>query len=441
MKLKITIKIIIFILLFVISLSAVTGVFVTVDRFGLQNITGFYEEPEDSLDAVYIGSSNCFCFWNSLVAWEEYGISVYPYACNSNLFYSTEYLIKEAKKTQPNAVFIVNINSLTDGEVNLKEFRNLIDSMPFSLNKLALIKHLADVGDYSFEDSLEFYLPIIRYHSRWNIISKSDFNTKLDRLKGAGLFDVYLERIEDVSGSYVTTDKKAELVDKLVSSTESLLDYCDEEKVKVVFVTVPQSRGNEYDMSRYNALNELISKRGYPVLDLTEKIDEMDINLSTDYYNGHHTNIHGSIKFTYYLSEYLIKNYGFKDKRQEKAYSSWNDAYKRYAESIAPYVIDFELDSEHRDFTLMAPNNLKASANKSTVTVSWERVSGADGYAVYRRIGNGAWSLINETVKTNYLDTPVNKKNTYYYTVVPYKIVDGEKIYGNYLYNGIKVNV
>ena len=119
MRVRIALKTIIFILIFTVTLTTITGVLVTVDSLGYQNIASFYEEPEGLLDAVYIGSSNCFVFWNSLLAWEEYGISVFPYACNSNLFYSTEYLIKEAKKTQPDALFIVNINSLTDGEVNI----------------------------------------------------------------------------------------------------------------------------------------------------------------------------------------------------------------------------------------------------------------------------------------------------------------------------------
>ena len=437
--LKNALKIIVFILIFTLTLSAVTTVFVTEDSLGYQNIASFYEEPEDSLDAVYIGSSNCFVFWNSLLAWEEYGISVFPYACNNNTFYSTEYLIKEARKTQPDAVYVVNINTLTDGELSLQQFRKIIDCMPFSFNKLALINHLANVADYSFADRLEFYFPIIRYHSRWNEIDESDFSNELNGLKGASVYPPYLKRTEDVTESYVTTDKKATLVDKLVSSTESLLDYCDEENIKVVFVTVPQARGNEYEVSRFNALNAMIEERGYPVLDLNQQIDEMGIDISTDFYNKGHTNIHGSIKLTYYMSEYLIENYGFKDKRDDKNYSEWNTSYEKYAEKISPYVLDFETDAGVRTDALEAPKLwIKEDADKTTLC--WSKIEKATGYVVYRKqSAESAWEKLSETTDVNYAVSMPDGEETHYYTVVPFLEENGNKYYGDYFYQGKKL--
>ena len=98
-------------------------------------MSGIYEEPENSLDAVYIGSSNCYAFWNPNIAWEEYGIAVYPYCCSTQPLLATEYLIKEARKTQPNAVYIVNINTLGDAVSDVVIHR-LLDFMPLSKNKL-----------------------------------------------------------------------------------------------------------------------------------------------------------------------------------------------------------------------------------------------------------------------------------------------------------------
>ena len=439
MKLKNTFKIIAFILVFVVLITSLTGAFVTVDSLGYQCIAGFYEEPEDSLDAVYIGSSNVIEYWNSLFAWEEYGISVYPYACSNNTFYSTEYLIKEARKTQPDAVFVVNTNSVTDGEINLQQFRKIIDCMPFSFNKLALINHLADVGDYSFEDSLEYYLPLIRYHSRWNEIDKSDFSKELNGYKGSSVYTPYFKGIEDVSSSYVATDKKSTLSEKLVSSTESLLDYCDRENVKVVFVTVPQARGKEYDVSRSNALNAMIEERGYPVLDLTERAEEMGIDYATDFYNKRHTNIHGSIKLTYYMSEYLIENYGFKDKRNDKNYSEWNTSYEKYAEKISPYVLDFETDAGVRTDALEAPKLwIKEDADKTTLC--WSKIEKATGYVVYRKqSAESAWEKLSETTDVNYAVSMPDGEETHYYTVVPFLEENGSKYYGDFSYQGIQL--
>ncbi|MEE1026249.1 MAG: hypothetical protein U0L55_04515 [Acutalibacteraceae bacterium] len=437
-KLKILIKSIIFTVIFALILSTVNHTLVKVDDTGYQNISGFYEEPDDTLDAVYVGSSNCFVFWNSLLAWKEYGISVYPYACNSNLFFSTEYLIKEARKTQPNATFIVNINSLNEGEVNLQQMRNLIDNMPFSLNKLALIHHMSNVGDYSFEDRLEFYFPNIRYHSRWSEVTSEDLDMELNGFKGASVYKPYLTISEDVSLSYNTTNEEIALSEKIISSTEGLLDYCDKENVKVLFVTVPQAK-SENEMSRYNALNTMIEGRGYPVLNLNDHMDEMGIDIETDFYNRKHTNIHGSVKFTKYLSEYLIENYNFTDKRKNPDYISWNEAYDEYQGEIASYTLDLERDFELRANDLESPV-IRRYKFTDYASIRWDAVQGAKGYAIYKKAEKtGAWERILTTSDLQCEVSIPSTGNVDYYTIVPFYTKNGETYYGDFLYGGAKI--
>lgn len=438
MKLKILIKSIVFAVLFALILSTVNHALVERDDMGYQNISGFYEEPNNTLDAVYVGSSNCFVFWNSLLAWKEYGISVYPYACNSNLFFSTKYLIKEARKTQPDATFIVNINSLNEGEVNLQQMRNLIDNMPLSLNKLMLIRHMSNIGDYSFEDRLEFYFPNIRYHSRWSEVTSEDLDMELNGLKGASIYKPYLTISEDVSSSYNTTEEETTLSEKIISSTEDLLDYCDKESVKVLFVTVPQAKSDN-EMSRYNALNAMIEKRGYPVLNLNDHMEEMGIDIKTDFYNNKHTNIHGSVKLTKYLSEYLIENYNFTDKRENPDYISWNEAYDEYKEKITPYVLDLEMDFELRANDLEAPV-IRRYKYTDYASIRWDAVQGAEGYAIYKKAEKtGAWERILTTSDLHCEVSIPSTGKVDYYTIVPFYTKNDKTYYGDFLYGGAKI--
>lgn len=440
MKSKKCIKAITFILLFVVSFSFITRI-VTVSSSNMeyQWMSGIYEEPEGSLDAVYLGSSNCYAFWNPNLAWEEYGIAVYPYTCSSQPLIVAEYLIKEARKTQPNAVFVVNINTLGDGSVSDTVMHRLLDFMPLSQNKLELTDYLCDLADLSFSDRLEYYLPIIRYHEKWAELTADNFSTEINDLKGGNAYSWHLGDVKDVSGDYKTSEESLDISEALEQSINSLLDYCDEENVKIVFVTVPRAEAKMETVQKFNTVNKLITDRGYPIIDLMDCPEEVNIDPSTDYYNNTHTNIHGALKLTHYISEYLIENYDFEDKRQDEAYSSWNESYEKYADIIAPYVLDIELDPKHRDFELSAPDNLKVTTDNKAVTVSWDSVQNADGYIVYKQLGNGAWSAINDITDTSYSDTDVKAETVYSYTVVPYKTVDGEKIYGNYLYNGLEV--
>ena len=442
MKYKNHIKAMAFILLLSLSLSFVARV-VTVSAANIeyQWMAGIYEEPEDSLDAVYIGSSNCYAFWNPNLAWEEYGITVYPYTCSSQPLIVAEYLIKEARKTQPDAVYVVNINTLGDGSVSDTVMHRLLDFMPLSKNKLELTDYLCNLADLSFSDRLEYYIPLIRYHDKWAELTADNFSTEINDIKGGNTTSWYLGHVKDVSKDYKTSDESHEISLALEESINSLLDYCDEEDVKIVFVTVPRAEGKLETVQKFNTVNKLITDRGYPIIDLMDCPEAANIDPTTDYYNTTHTNIHGALKLTHYISEYLIENYGFEDKRQDEAYDSWNESYEKYADIIAPYVLDMELDSTHRDFTLCAPNDLRAEAESKAVTVSWESVQNADGYTVYKQVGNGAWSAIKDTSTAKYTDTDVKSETVYSYTVVPYKVVNGKKMYGNYLYNGIEVGL
>lgn len=437
MKQRNGIRAAILLLIFCILLFSLNNVMQWQDEASYQNIAGFYEEPADTLDAVYIGSSNVFVFWNSLLAWREYGIAVYPFASNGNIFFSTEYLIKEARKTQPDALFIVNVNTLTDGAVRDAAITRLTGPMPFSFNKLTLIHHLCELGDYSFEDRMAFYLPIIRFHSRWNELEKRDFGIELNGLKGSQT-DISYGVAVDISENYILTDEVTELSDKIISSTESLLDYCEKENVNVLFVTVPQLRESEEDVVRYNSLNALIEERGYKTLNLMGKTDEIGLDLKDDFYNSHHTNYHGSAKFTYYLSQYLISNYGFEDKRDDERYDSWNTALTGYEAYIPKLLLDIELRPGAYDGGIEAPE-LKTEINGEGVTLSWESVEGAEEYLVYGKNDGACWERLKATSALRY-EIPDPSETKTCYTVVPVYYEEGQCFFGNFNYNGVTVS-
>ncbi len=436
--LKRTIKVVLFMLIFIIILSVVTNILMPLDETGFQSIQSFYEEPENSLDAVYIGSSNCLAFWNPLVSWNKYGIAVSSYASNSNSFYSTKHLIKEARKTQPDALFIVNINTLSE-VIEPRHIRRLVDCMPFSLNKMALINQLSSAGDFSFSDSLEYYFPIIRYHDLWVSAGTSNLNKQTNGLKGAYMEELYLSVSTDVREYYVTTDEQEPLPDKLSDFVNDLLDYCDEENVRVLFVTVPQARGSESDIRRINTVNALIEERGYPVLDLINNIEETELDLATDFYDKRHTNIHGSVKFTTYLSEYLIENYNFTDKRNDDAYESWDISYDKYTDEMSQYLLDFEFTASDRAYSLVSPVLELKTAENETV-LSWNEIEGADGYLVYSKADiDSAWERVAQVAELCYEVLPGQESG--YYTVVPYVIDNGVTYYGNFSYSGIQLTI
>ena len=408
------------------------------DYRSYQSIGGFYLEEEGSLDAIYLGSSNCYAFWSAPVAWHNYGLKVYPYASPSQPFYALEYLIRETRKTQPDAMYIININSVESDDLTPNGIHYLINYMPESENRQALTNHLADLLGYNMIEKLEFRFPWLRMRELWLDRIKNGPVPEPDGLMGASTYEHFLEDSEDITARYLRSDRKKAIPMMLTESVIGLLDYCDEEGIRVLFVSVPRAEESEEALGRINAVRDIIRSHGRDVLDMNPIFAELSLDLTQDYYNDKHTNIHGSVKFTNYLCEYLIGHCGLRN-RQGGNSARWDEAWRRYAEIIAPWTLDIELDSRRRDSALPVPSGLTASAGgEASVRISWEAVPGADGYRVYRKTGKtGAWELLGETSETAFEDTGLRKDETRY-TVAAQRAANGEIYYGNFWYQGVE---
>ncbi len=437
-KSRCIIKSVTFILIFVLLLLCVSRI-MTVDSGNMeyQLMTGIYGEEENSLDAVYLGSSDTYAFWNPLVAFEEYGICVYQYNCSSQPITVAEDLIKEARKTQPDAVYIIPINTLGEDGLYDTVMHRLLDYMPLSTEKLEMTKWMVESEEMSFSESLEYYFPLLRYHSRWDELSGGNFSRWDNNIKNSSTYSTYLSGIEDISKNYKTSDETAEISEFLEGKLDSLLNYLEKENIKAIFVTVPRAEKSLTTVKKFNTVNEIISSRGFSVIDLMEKTDELGIDISTDYYNNTHTNIHGSIKFTNYFSEYLIETFSFEDKRENQNYNSWKEALENYHEKIDPYILDFELDSNSRNYSLSAVEEMSAEVSEKGHLISWKPSANADGYAIYRK-ENNKWSLIGKTDTCSYTDIFISE-DSYIYTVVPYTVSYEGMLYGNFSYTGVPV--
>lgn len=84
--------------------------------------------------------------------------------------------------------------------------------------------------------------------------------------------------------------------------------------------------------------------------------------------------------------------------------------------------------------TKLATPKIKLSTPKSkSIKVSWNKISGAKGYEVYRSTSkHGSFSKIKTTNNLSYTNTKLSKNKTYYYKVKAYKIVNNNKTYSSF---------
>ncbi len=86
--------------------------------------------------------------------------------------------------------------------------------------------------------------------------------------------------------------------------------------------------------------------------------------------------------------------------------------------------------------TRLAPVNFKLSASKGVVTVSWEGVKGADGYAIYYSLDKDMKDMKKIVIKDKKTLTKKVKEleriKIYYFKVRAFRVENGKRVYGTF---------
>ena len=84
------------------------------------------------------------------------------------------------------------------------------------------------------------------------------------------------------------------------------------------------------------------------------------------------------------------------------------------------------------------------SDKTGTVDITWERVTGASGYYIYRKDANGEYKLIYDNIpgsNCTFTDVSLKSGESYTYTVSAFRICTAGYIEGGYTTEGLTVKV
>ena len=73
-----------------------------------------YHEPRNSIDIAYVGSSNAYTSFNTVLAYNMYGFKTSLISFDAQPFDYIKYLIKETEKYQKPKLYIIDIAKLPD---------------------------------------------------------------------------------------------------------------------------------------------------------------------------------------------------------------------------------------------------------------------------------------------------------------------------------------
>ncbi|MCI7302408.1 MAG: hypothetical protein SOR93_07455 [Clostridiales Family XIII bacterium] len=310
-----------------------------------ERFNSFYAEEKDTLDGVYIGSSGVERYWIPAQAWNKYGMAVYGLSSGSQPTVFIKYLMEEALKSQDPELFIIDMRKFSEGAEAVQDLdiRRVTDNMRFSVNRIQATKAVLDYvkagGNIEIdEEDLSYYIPIMKYHSRWDgDLDADDFvhiNPGTDYkgyfgYSGKNAWRAISQPKTSVNTQYTPMAKENEAV------LNDLLDYCDTIEQEVLFVLSPYSMNTEEQAVLNSAIRQ-VEERGYPAINFnTEQMyDTLDFDFDSDLYNTTHTNFAGAMKYTNYLSNYIHDHYKIEDHRGDNMYQSWDESYEILKERV-----------------------------------------------------------------------------------------------------------
>lgn len=289
-------------------------------------IKNFYKEPKNSIDVVYVGSSNAFAHFNTVLAYEEFGFTTGMIASNGQPFQALKHLVEESRKTQKPKVFVIDMANLYyTKEFHEGAIREVNDSLRFSKNKLSLTKELLKQSDIKEKEYVDYYFNFFKYHSSWKYVNYNNFNQTY--LYKGYLFQDSTTKIlpqENYSWNYdiIPMNKTQKRI------VNDLIKYVKKNNLEVIF-TIPIRNYTPELMGNLNDLTKVLEEKQLKIINFNT-INEIGIDYSHDLYNTSHINVWGATKYTRYFANYLKQNYDLPDHRNDKNYETWHKEYERF---------------------------------------------------------------------------------------------------------------
>lgn len=303
-----------------------------------EDIQGF--KNRNDIDVVLLGGSTALRYYNPLQAWKEKGITAYNYATSWGKFDLLKDYIEDSRKTNEAQLYVVNVRTiaLLTPELHEQSLRNWSDSLdPTSLVRVQGINDFVFPREWDYDSLPSFYFDIIKYHSNREALASESQWSFLDPGTIQNLDKGFAPYTENrLYNKLQWGDQRGKLSDLQNSALQKMLDYCDREKIQVLFVCCPFIYSDE-DTGVINTCGDIISQRGYAYLNCNEHVDEMGIDYLTDFNDSNHVNYNGAVKYTRYLTEYMASHFDLTDHRGDPEYSQWDEDYEAFLPTMKKY--------------------------------------------------------------------------------------------------------
>lgn len=259
------------------------------------------EEPENTLDIIFMGDSESYSGFSPLQIWAEYGHTSYVCGTTAQRLCDTYALLQHTFEKQTPKLIVLETNCL---------FRE------------AGITKKTD--DKSLTLAAECF-PIFQYHSRWKTYIPTSLSAKKQVLKERKMKGFRLRKsVTPYTGTlpYMKESNDIKEVEELAQEyLQKIHTLCEKNNAELILVSVPSAKNWNYE--KHNGVQKLADENGLKYLDLN-LVEEIEIDWQTDTKDGgDHLNFNGAKKVTKYIGKYFSEQFRLTDHRTDKKYQKW----------------------------------------------------------------------------------------------------------------------
>lgn len=268
----------------------------------------YYLESDNGIEhqIVFLGDCEAYeCFIPAII-YEECGLTSYVRGSPAARLWQSYYLLLDTLRYEKPDVVVLSVYALCHGEAESEAYNRLaLDGMRTSKIKLDAIK----ASMTEDERLISYIFPILRYHSRWSVLSREDIEYLFERK--AVSHNGYLLRTGSISPD------ESQLPEPLFDSRlpRRSLDYldkiraaCEREGITLVLLKSPTQSAPYYWYDEWEA-----QIRDYAVqygIDYYNLINNEEIAIKgSDYADGVHLNFFGAERTSRYFARVLKNKY------------------------------------------------------------------------------------------------------------------------------------
>lgn len=335
---QVIIKIVSFLIIGIILLYIATSVLIPKwisekDNRMSYIMKGFYQEPKNSLDVVFMGNSDVYRGISPITLWDEYGIASYNYVSAGQRMWTAYYMLVECLNYQTPKLIVLNMDSaFNESQSSESNYRKVFDNMKFSKNKIDAITD--PVYKNSKMKMLGYFFPIYRYHARWSELIDEDFTEAFKNEKFAykGLDMTVATKAYDEKNNYMERDHSKEKIgEKCTKYLNKIVKLCKEKNIKLLLMEVPSADSWSKDLS--DKTMEFAKNNELEFIDLNLYTRELGLDWKKDTADaGDHLNVYGAEKVSKYLGKIIQEKYDIPNRKEDPNYASWYEDSKIYHE-------------------------------------------------------------------------------------------------------------